>query len=193
MTGGGRFAIARRVIFLLRGPLCSAGTISATNTGTGSNTCFPGNPACMAESGMTTGCLLTPFAIRPKPASPGRPPSMFWQVQQHLASYNRWCQRGVWAKIAAELRDDDNREAILAHGSEPCIPPRKNRKRPIEYDRLSMRSGMSWSGSSPASSNTAVSRPDKKAANFLGFVLGGFNYDYARVVSQNDPASIGTA
>jgi transposase len=34
------------------------------------------------------------------PTCYGKPNSL-WQ------RYNRWCQRGVWAKIAAELRDDD--------------------------------------------------------------------------------------
>lgn len=34
------------------------------------------------------------------PTCYGKPNSL-WQ------RYNRWCERGVWAKIAAELRDDD--------------------------------------------------------------------------------------
>ena len=34
------------------------------------------------------------------PTCYGKPNSL-WQ------RYNRWCQRDVWAKIAAELRDDD--------------------------------------------------------------------------------------
>ena len=34
------------------------------------------------------------------PTCYGKPNSL-WQ------RYNRWCRRGVWAKIAAELRDDD--------------------------------------------------------------------------------------
>ncbi len=34
------------------------------------------------------------------PTCYGRPNSL-WQ------RYNRWCQRGVWARVAAALRDDD--------------------------------------------------------------------------------------
>ena len=28
------------------------------------------------------------------------------------------------------------RQALLARGIEPCIPPKSNRKRPIDYDRI---------------------------------------------------------
>ena len=45
----------------------------------------------LAKTGIAWADLPTCF---------GKPNSL-WQ------RYNRWCQRGVWAKIAAELRDDD--------------------------------------------------------------------------------------
>ena len=30
---------------------------------------------------------------------------------------------------------DDFREALKARGTEPCIPPRRNRKEPLDYDK----------------------------------------------------------
>ena len=34
-------------------------------------------------------------------------PTCFGKSNSLWQRYNRWCQRGVWAQIAAELRDDD--------------------------------------------------------------------------------------
>ena len=34
-------------------------------------------------------------------------PTCYGKSNSLWQRYNRWCQRGVWAKIAAELRDDD--------------------------------------------------------------------------------------
>jgi len=34
-------------------------------------------------------------------------PTCFGKANSLWQRYNRWCERGVWAKIAAELRDDD--------------------------------------------------------------------------------------
>jgi transposase len=34
-------------------------------------------------------------------------PTCFGKSNSIWQRYNRWCQRGVWDKIAAELRDDD--------------------------------------------------------------------------------------
>lgn len=45
----------------------------------------------LAKTGIAWADLPTCF---------GKPNSL-WQ------RYNRWCQRGVWAKVAAALRDDD--------------------------------------------------------------------------------------
>jgi transposase len=45
----------------------------------------------LAKTGIAWADLPTCF---------GKPNSL-WQ------RYNRWCERGVWARIAAELRDDD--------------------------------------------------------------------------------------
>jgi transposase len=45
----------------------------------------------LAKTGLAWADLPTCF---------GKPNSL-WQ------RYNRWCQRGVWARVAAELRDDD--------------------------------------------------------------------------------------
>ena len=45
----------------------------------------------LAKTGIAWADLPTCFGI----------PNSLWQ------RYNRWCERGVWAKIAAELRDDD--------------------------------------------------------------------------------------
>ena len=33
---------------------------------------------------------------------------------------------------------DWSRDALLARGITPCIPPRKNRKRPISYDKTAL-------------------------------------------------------
>jgi putative transposase len=34
-------------------------------------------------------------------------PTCYGKSNSVWQRYNRWCQQGVWAKIAAELRDDD--------------------------------------------------------------------------------------
>jgi transposase len=68
------------------------------------------------------------------PAAAGVPNSR-WQ------RYNRWCARGVWARVAAELRDDDT-EWLMVDSS--CI-----RAHPCA---------------------AVATRYDKKAQNFLGFV-----------------------
>jgi transposase len=38
-------------------------------------------------------------------------PTCFGKHNSLWQRYNRWCQRGVWARIAAVLRDDENRVA----------------------------------------------------------------------------------
>ncbi len=67
---------------------------------------------------------------------------------------------------------DANRAAIRAAGAEPCIPPRKNRTEPIEYDRHRYRErnvvGRYFPRVKPY--RRVATRYDKKAANFLGFV-----------------------
>ena len=67
---------------------------------------------------------------------------------------------------------DANRAAIRASGAEPCIPPRKNRTEPIEYDRhlYKERSVAERFFGRVKQYRRVATRYDKKAANFLGFV-----------------------
>jgi transposase len=57
------------------------------------------------------------------PTAVGKPNSL-WQ------RYNRWCERGVWEKVAAELRDDDT-EWLLVDSScvraHPCAAGAKKK------------------------------------------------------------------
>ena len=65
-----------------------------------------------------------------------------------------------------------NRTAIRRHGAEPCIPPRKNRTEPIEYDRhlYKERNAVERYFARIKQYRRVATRYDKKAANFLGFV-----------------------
>ena len=58
------------------------------------------------------------------PTSAGKPNSL-WQ------RYNRWCERGVWEKVAAALRDDDT-EWLLVDSScvraHPCAAGAKKKR-----------------------------------------------------------------
>jgi transposase len=67
---------------------------------------------------------------------------------------------------------DANREAIRTQGSEPCIPPRKNRTEPIEYDRhlYRERSVVELFFGRIKQYRRVATRYDKKARNYLGFV-----------------------
>lgn len=67
---------------------------------------------------------------------------------------------------------DANRDAIRAAGAEPCIPPRKNRTQPIEYDRhlYKERNAVERYFARVKQYRRVATRYDKKAANFLGFV-----------------------
>ncbi|MBA4192583.1 MAG: hypothetical protein C0467_31835 [Planctomycetaceae bacterium] len=67
---------------------------------------------------------------------------------------------------------DSNRAAIRAAGAEPCIPPRKSRVEPIEYDRhlYKERNVVERYFSRVKQYRRVGTRYDKKAANFLGFV-----------------------
>jgi transposase len=80
-------------------------------------------------------------------------------------------------KATAVLADkgydaDTNRDAIRAAGAEPCIPPRKNRVVPVEYDRhlYKERSAVELFFGRIKQYRRVATRYDKKAANFLGFV-----------------------
>jgi putative transposase len=80
-------------------------------------------------------------------------------------------------EAAAVLADkgydsDANRTAIRAAGAEPCIPPRKNRAEPIEYDRhlYKERNVVERYFARVKQYRRVATRYDKKAANFLGFV-----------------------
>jgi putative transposase len=67
---------------------------------------------------------------------------------------------------------DANRAAIRAQGAQPCIPPRKNRKEPIAYDRFLYRerNAVECFFGRIKQYRRVATRYDKKAANFLGFV-----------------------
>ena len=67
---------------------------------------------------------------------------------------------------------DANRAAIRRQGAEPCIPPRKNRTEPIEYDRhlYKERNVVERFFARVKQYRRVATRYDKKAANFLGFV-----------------------
>lgn len=58
------------------------------------------------------------------PTAAGKPNSL-WQ------RYNRWCERGVWERVAAELRDDDTEwllvdsTCVRAH---PCAAGAKKKR-----------------------------------------------------------------
>lgn len=65
-----------------------------------------------------------------------------------------------------------NRAAIRTQGAEPCIPARKNRTEPIEYDRhlYRERNVVERFFGRIKQYRRVATRYDKKAANFLGFV-----------------------
>jgi putative transposase len=67
---------------------------------------------------------------------------------------------------------DANRAAVRASGAQPCIPPRKNRTEPIEYDRhlYKERNVVERYFARVKQHRRVATRYDKKAANFLGFV-----------------------
>jgi transposase len=67
---------------------------------------------------------------------------------------------------------DANRAAVRAQGAEPCIPPRKNRKEAVVYDRhlYQERNEVERFFGRIKQYRRVATRYDKKAANFLGFV-----------------------
>lgn len=67
---------------------------------------------------------------------------------------------------------DANRAAIRRCGAVPCIPPRKNRLEPIEYDRhlYQERNVIERYFGRIKQYRRVATRFDKKAANYLGFV-----------------------
>jgi putative transposase len=67
---------------------------------------------------------------------------------------------------------DANRAAIRASGAEPCIPPRRNRKEAVPYDRhlYRERNVVERYFARIKQHRRVATRYDKKAANFLGFV-----------------------
>ena len=80
------------------------------------------------------------------PAAAGKPNSL-WQ------RYNRWCERGVWERIAAELRADDT-EWLLVDSScvraHPCAAGAK-KKRTGRAGRRPRRWAAAVAGSAPRS------------------------------------------
>jgi transposase len=67
---------------------------------------------------------------------------------------------------------DANREAIRGQGAKPCIPPRKNRKEPIPYDRhlYGARNVVERFFGRIKQYRRVATRFDKRARNYLGFV-----------------------
>lgn len=67
---------------------------------------------------------------------------------------------------------ESNRSAIRSQGAEPCIPPRKNRKESIVYDRhlYRERNVVERFFGRIKQHRRVATRYDKKAANYLGFV-----------------------
>ena len=80
---------------------------------------------------------------------------------------------GAEAVLADKGYDSDaNRAAIRAAGAEPCIPPRKNRKAAVAYDRhLYRERNVVERYFARVKQYRRVATPyDKRAANYLGFV-----------------------
>ncbi len=67
---------------------------------------------------------------------------------------------------------DANRAAIRGRGAEPCIPPRRNRKEPVAYDRhlYRERNVAERFFARVKQYRRVATRYDKKAANYLGFI-----------------------
>jgi len=67
---------------------------------------------------------------------------------------------------------DANRAAIRRQGARPCIPPRRNRTAPIDYDRhlYRERNVIERFFARVKRYRRVATRYDKRAANFLGFV-----------------------
>ena len=67
---------------------------------------------------------------------------------------------------------DANRAAIRRRGADPCVPPRKDRTDPIEYDRHldRERNVVERFFARVKQYRRVATRYDKKAANILGFV-----------------------
>ncbi len=67
---------------------------------------------------------------------------------------------------------DANRSAIRDQGAEPCIPPRRNRKEAVLYDRhlYQERNVVERFFGQIKQYRRVATRFDKKAANYLGFV-----------------------
>ena len=77
------------------------------------------------------------------------------------------------AVLADQGYDSDaNRAAIRAAGADPCVPPRRNRAAPVEYDRhlYRERNVVERYFARVKQYRRVATRYDKKAANFLGFV-----------------------
>jgi putative transposase len=89
----------------------------------------------------------------------------------HLPGLIRGITTG--AVLADKGYDSDaNRAAIRAAGAEPCIPPRRNRKAPVGYDRhlYKERNAAERFFGRVKPYRRVATRFDKKAANYLGFV-----------------------
>jgi putative transposase len=80
---------------------------------------------------------------------------------------------GTAAVLADTGYDSDaDRAAIRAAGADPCIPPRKNRTGPIEYDRhlYKERNVVERYFARVKQYRRVATRYGKRAANFPGFV-----------------------
>ena len=83
-------------------------------------------------------------------------PTCFGKSNSVWQRYNRWCQQGVWAKIAAELRDDDTewlsvdsscvRANVSAAGAKkkPMAPAVRRPRRWVAAAGASAAKSMAW-------------------------------------------------
>jgi transposase len=79
--------------------------------------------------------------------------------------------------VIADKGYDSNelRQAVVAQGAQPVIPPRSNRKTPISYDQhlYKERNLIARAFNKLKHSRRIATGYEKKAANFMGFILLG--------------------
>jgi transposase len=79
--------------------------------------------------------------------------------------------------VIADKGYDSNelRQAVVAQGAHPVIPPRSNRKTPISYDQhlYKERNIIERAFNKLKHYRRIATRYEKKAANFMGFILLG--------------------
>ena len=69
---------------------------------------LPGQPGGHGGVGDDTRLFVNVIRYLAKTGIPWADlPTCYGKSNSLWQRYNRWCQRGVWARVAAELRDDD--------------------------------------------------------------------------------------